>query len=341
MKFLPLFEMNITHDYYASGACPDFSIEPTPATVAGLKNYRCVFKQSASGVSVFVSVDDQSNPFIPIPPGTTFIFQMRLTNSRFAMFTDLSDRPSPPPAHELWAYTNTTFNGKESLRFESVMKLEPQPEYLKKLLRFKDLLKPVQVRQIGDSLDNTDENSLKPSGFELLAAGLNPAPKGGAFAHIVIKLNGALPQPNDQTPVFEIPFTAKQARWEYFVVTDRNGQDLEVLDIQGANGLKPLAFDKSIEIPDPPTGVWEKLARQYPEATKIRFQSRAPIPAREVGRKNLQLREREQFVIDNLPNPSPVNYAATTVEINGQTRQEDSWFEIIPYFKQPFSVTAS
>ena len=40
MKFRPLFELSLTHNYYQDGRCPDFTIEPTPATEKRLRDHR-------------------------------------------------------------------------------------------------------------------------------------------------------------------------------------------------------------------------------------------------------------------------------------------------------------
>ena len=91
MKFLPLFDLHLTHPYYTQGRCPDFQIEPTLDTHRLLNNYRCVLKPRPNGVRVFTAVTDQGAPFISMVEGAIFAFHLRLQNPDFALFTDLTE----------------------------------------------------------------------------------------------------------------------------------------------------------------------------------------------------------------------------------------------------------
>lgn len=93
MKFLPLLDLSIKHSYYADGCCPDFLLTADPETCRLLRNLRGVLKSRADGVSVVVPVDNDSIPFIPLPEGATFTFQLTLRNPDFPLFTDPSTHP--------------------------------------------------------------------------------------------------------------------------------------------------------------------------------------------------------------------------------------------------------
>lgn len=88
MKYLPLFNLLLAHDYYASKNCNDFIIEPCLQTQALLVSHRCVVKFLPHGVKVWIQASDQRTPFIDLPIGTVFQFNLRLRNSVFFRFTD-------------------------------------------------------------------------------------------------------------------------------------------------------------------------------------------------------------------------------------------------------------
>ncbi len=91
MKYLPLFNLHLTHPYYTDDRCPDFQIEPTPDTHRRLNNYRCVLKPKPNGVQVLATVTDHGVPFIPMHKNALFAFHLRLQNPDFALFTDLAE----------------------------------------------------------------------------------------------------------------------------------------------------------------------------------------------------------------------------------------------------------
>lgn len=76
MKFLRLFKLRLTHDFYGTadvtpGLCPDFLVEPTPATERLLQDHRIVCKTQPAGVRLFVAVEkvypDEPDAFSPEP----------------------------------------------------------------------------------------------------------------------------------------------------------------------------------------------------------------------------------------------------------------------------------
>ena len=90
MKYVPLFVLELQHDYYFDLRCGDFQVVPTPATQQLLANFRCVLKPLPNGVRVLIQVTEQNIPFIAVPPDTVLCFQLRLQNAEFGLFTDLA-----------------------------------------------------------------------------------------------------------------------------------------------------------------------------------------------------------------------------------------------------------
>lgn len=90
MNYQPLFSLELRHDYYADGLCPDFDIVPTARTQQLLANYRCILRPYAYGVRVLTQVAGDGTAFITLPDSLRFDFELRLNNPDFVLFTDLS-----------------------------------------------------------------------------------------------------------------------------------------------------------------------------------------------------------------------------------------------------------
>lgn len=91
MKFITWIELRLKHSYYTDERCPDFEIEPTPETQKLLNNYRCVFKTLPDGMRILIATtDDGTSSLIPLQPGMKLSFYLRLQNSDFPLFTDMT-----------------------------------------------------------------------------------------------------------------------------------------------------------------------------------------------------------------------------------------------------------
>src|SRR5262245_10675987 len=90
MKFLPLIDLRLSHEYYADRQCSDFLIEPTSCTKQLLDNHRWILKTTIDGIRVIVAANDDNTPFISLRPGLTLTFHLQLRNPDFALFTDLT-----------------------------------------------------------------------------------------------------------------------------------------------------------------------------------------------------------------------------------------------------------
>ncbi|RLA26183.1 MAG: hypothetical protein DRQ62_00335 [Gammaproteobacteria bacterium] len=116
MNYLPLLKLTIKHNYYQDGYCSDFMIEADTTTHRILKNHRCILKQTHIGFVIYQAVDNNSTPFISISPLTVFRFHLKLVNSQFALFTDLSsysEKKSP-------TLTNKNINNDQLILFDSI-----------------------------------------------------------------------------------------------------------------------------------------------------------------------------------------------------------------------------
>ncbi|HZF48949.1 MAG TPA: hypothetical protein VE093_09885 [Polyangiaceae bacterium] len=89
MKRAAILELRLKHTFYLDGRCPDFTIEPSAETTRLLQRHRCLLRSTPDGVRVITPLDG-SQPALPLPDGAALHFYLRLENSDFALFTDLT-----------------------------------------------------------------------------------------------------------------------------------------------------------------------------------------------------------------------------------------------------------
>jgi len=91
VKHVAIAELHIRHAYYADGTCSDFAIEPSDETDRLLRNHRCQIGPLADGFRILTQLGEDGQPFLPMPADTVLVFHLRLRNSEFSLFTDLSE----------------------------------------------------------------------------------------------------------------------------------------------------------------------------------------------------------------------------------------------------------
>jgi hypothetical protein len=87
MNYSPLVMIALKHSFYDRGDCSDFTVAPSPATAALLKNHRCIVKFNAYGLSVYAPFEDQQ-PVIPFAEDSPLVFGFTLKNDGFSLYTD-------------------------------------------------------------------------------------------------------------------------------------------------------------------------------------------------------------------------------------------------------------
>jgi hypothetical protein len=119
MKYERLLSISLKHSYYKDGLCPDFTVSPQKYSELMLKkdlenrhynkntekwlaekdtdtllrNHRCLLKPKVNGIDIFVPVNDNKTPVIEFVKNTRLSFDLRLKNSEFPLFTDLTSIP--------------------------------------------------------------------------------------------------------------------------------------------------------------------------------------------------------------------------------------------------------
>ncbi|MFC1603763.1 hypothetical protein ACFL5F_01930 [Planctomycetota bacterium] len=357
MKFLPVFTLRVTHPYYADGRCPDFSMEPNPATEKLLKNHRCVLKSFPDGVRVFMQVDDEGKPFIAYPEEIAFNFHLRLHNPDFALFTDLSDianRPAP-------LYTNAGLNteGDKILLLDSRKAwftesfiIEHPAQENRFILSGRPLAglaaNKLDIMDSGSvelkKYDETNKvisvdthNALKDETFAIKYP-IAPRLERGVFADVEIHNNSTL-QPAEEGPAeFQIAFTARKARWKYYLVTDLIDTD-EKFKIVDTDKLDKLVFSNEhrtnlVTNPDSSDDMAKELTQKYPGLQILRFVSDDLIFCRQTARKHVELHFDGNRLFEALPNPSLRNYSKIMFEIGTNLHEQDAFFKIVKYLTQ-------
>lgn len=352
MEFLPIFTLRATHSYYTDGRCPDFLMEANLATEKLLRNHHCVLKSLPDGVRVFMPVDDGGKPFIAYPEETTFTFHLQLKNPDFALFTDLSDITNQPAS----LYTNAGLNAeggkillldsRKAWFTESFIVEHPAQEN-RFILSGRPLMglavNQFEVTNSGNvTLKKYDETSktitvkaqsaLKDETFTVKYP-VRPRLKKGIFADVEIHNNGTL-QPAEEGPAeFQIAFTARRARWKYYLVTDLKGTEekFQLLDKDDELEFSDENRTNLTTNLDSSDDLAKELVQKYPDLQILRFVSDNLIFCRQTARKHLELRFDDNRLFEALPNPSLRNYSKI---IDTNLQEQDAFFQIVKYLTQ-------
>lgn len=331
MKYLPLFTLELRHDYYADQRCGDFQIEPTVETQKLLGNCRCVLKSLPNGIRVWMMATDQDNPFIPLPSDATFGFHLRLQNSDFILFTDFSE--ITPVAAPLYCSDGSNpalkLASREMTLTEhfTVRKPAKTDAFTLSGRPLKGIpLTAFQINGLGAakqpvSFDETakvlrvNSASAKAGDPFTVTYPTTPQLPQGVFADVEIKAASLVA---GGINAFQVAFKAKKARWKYYVVT--NQSNLPAIEDKD----KAIAFDQPAQSADQ---IASELAVQYPTMQTFLLASTDLIPCQQAARKSIQLQMNGEKVLDALPNPAMQNFGV-------DAKKEDSLYQIVKYFTQ-------
>jgi hypothetical protein len=353
MKFQPLMALSLTHPYYRDGLCRDFWIEPTIATQSLLKNYRCVLKPLPHGLRILAPVTDDNTPFIPLPKGLTFVFQLRLQNPDFALFTDFTEISQVAAP----LYTNADLGPGQEVQLvlvsrrawatESFTVRQPATEdrytlggrplaglqltdftveslgKIGKVMRYEAATKTITI----NSAD------ARPGNVFRVTYATTPQQARDVLAEVEIHSNDSLPEITAGPGEFTIAFKAKKARWKYYIIADSSATQFYIED----KGTSPVIFSAENwtdlnQQPDPADDIAQTLAAQYPQLQRLRFVSDDLVPCQQAARESIQLRLNGNQVVGALPNPSLRNLSTFQGTKNGKPHQEEALFQMIKCF---------
>jgi hypothetical protein len=358
MKFVSLFNLRLKHSFYTDQRCRDFRIEPSAETSRLLRNHRLLFRELPDGFRVAVASDDGRAPLIPLPTNEIFVFYLRVQNPDFILYTDLSDiagKAAPvftniglKPSNvrtlksadrtasntETWvvreriAQAQFTLAGQplEGLNATGFDIVQPAGSAKVKITGYNSARKTITVdtRTVPESQDLSVRYSVKPRLSR------------GVFAEVELQYNSSMPALDHDDDPFQIQFTAKAARWKYYLLTDQKGSNGRfTIEDKVATG-SPIGFSVQNrtflnEAPDELDELATALARQYPELQRFRFVSNEPVRCSDAPRQNLELRSGSNTIFGVMPNPSIGNYSKIKQMIDGKPQEQDSLHHVIKY----------
>ena len=111
-KYMIYFQVDLLHDYYRDGTCRDFSILPSPETIAFLRNNRMLCKVVSNKLIVLVKVDDSGKPVVDIDRSCLLRFYLDLATPEFMTVTNLDDASL---REKRFLFSNITGNGSGSV----------------------------------------------------------------------------------------------------------------------------------------------------------------------------------------------------------------------------------
>jgi hypothetical protein len=353
MKYMPLLNIDIRHTYYADGRCRDFRIEATPATQRLLDRYRCILKTRPDGLRVFVAATADGVPFIALPEGMTFAFQLWMQNAEFALFTDMT--PLNGVLDPL--YTNTQAITPDPLSLDLVSRqtwsteqcIVRQPSEKESFILGGRPLADVSTTDfqlIWPGASQTDHPASYDATSKVVTVDSSAAQAGdsftlryptvpprtnGVFADVEIDYGDAAPAATSGPDLFTIDFKARQARWKYYLVTNRTSATFEVAD---TDRQAPLVFNAGTELqePDPSDAVAVTLAEQYPDMQKFLFVSQDTVACQQTARKAIHLLVDGNHLGNPLPSPALRNY--TMEDSPDKSSAETALFHVIKFFTQ-------
>jgi hypothetical protein len=346
MKFLELIRLDIVHDYYSDGLCPDFQLEPTPETGKLLRDCRGVIRSIPGGIRILVPTD-QGVLFIPLPPKPVFAFQLRLENPNFVLFTDLAEiNKTVAPL-----YTNSGQSKELSLVSREARSTEnfvvqqpskkeafvlsghPLPDLKTAAFVIKGLgqKSPHEHYDKGARAVVVDTSPAKPGTPFTITYPIAAKLKQGVFADVEIRYEGNPAKLAEAASQFRIVFKTKEARWKYYIVTDKTNNKADALALEDKDKVIVFKAEDRTDLtktPDPADNIAAELARQYPNMHYFRFVSDSLVPCQKAARKTIQFQLNGEKVIDALPNPALENYS---IDARNAT-QEYTLYQIVKYF---------
>jgi hypothetical protein len=138
-KYTLLFDVEVLHDFYASGRSADFLFQPTESCKAVLKRHNLVFRSKDTGFDIFSQVDLHKEGLkmkTPLKDNEKFTFLMKLKNPFFVNFSELSLEPGSGSIYFFNNRTNNIKNGQPLLVSDKTSKSVTDADILKMTGRY-------------------------------------------------------------------------------------------------------------------------------------------------------------------------------------------------------------
>ena len=356
MKSFPLMRLQLNHTYYENGLCLDFEVKPTPKTLGILQNHRCTLKVLPSGIQVFITVNKQNIPLIPLTNDTKFEFYLYIQNQDFPLFTDLT---------QIWQQASPLFvNSEMGNNGINQLSLTSHHELMRESF---EVQKPSAEERFvlgGKPLNGIEPHDLRVEHLEHISTvkAYNPMTKimtvdttlasqgtvfsvaypvwpnkpNNVFAFVEIKYDQRWGDVSIHPKEFQIDFSAKEAKWQYYLLTDKQDAQFEIED-KGDGQIQfdgiQLSDNSDTKTTDP---FAQALADKHPHLTQWVFRSKKFIPCQQQPRKSLRLNLEGETVLSPLPNPPVENFSRLE---NDTTQKEEILFQTIRYLSYSDQLT--
>ncbi len=329
MPSAPLFDVRVTHNYYADLRCGDFAIVPAATTEAAMAGLRLAYKSFADHIRIYGELNSNGDVIAAAAAPVSLDFTLRPRGDGFASITKLSDlaqQPAPlftndgvaPADPQPLRLTTRRARTSESLTVSAPASTEPfvlagTPLDGAAAADFvvvgAGAVKSVAIKSKRITVDTSAMT--RGASFEI-SYPVRASTSRGALADISLTLDAPLLKPMPTPRAFVVPLTSADTRWAYYVVTDFSG-DLSTLTVVDATlGNDPRALTMSdagrVELTATTAAtdsVGADLVGRYSGRRVIRLLSDAPVATRDTPLGSLELRVTNTALITRLPNPPP------------------------------------
>src|SRR5262245_30532018 len=329
MRAAPLFELRITHPFYADLRCGDLAIVPKVATEALMRRLHLTLKTYRDHLSVYAGLASDGTAEAAAAAPVALDFVLSANRGDFALITDLTAmaRQLAP------VFTNEGVAAADPMTLRLTTRTARASETLTSVApsaaeRFTLAGTPLAGSAAADFAVSgagavmiaspdlrrvTVNTSALSAGaqFQLTYPG-RPPRLPGALAEVALTLDAGLLTPGTGPRSFVVPFAAAAPYWAFYVLTDFAGDiaTLRIIDATPGVGPRAVTFADSRRVelslaPDAADAIGLDLVRSNPGRRVIRFLSDAPVPLREAPLRYLELHLADTRLVAGLPNPRP------------------------------------
>lgn len=299
MKYDALVDVRLAHPFHTDGGCPDVSIVPAGGTIRLLDRHGCLVWQSAGRLAVITPLDAAGLPLRPLEAGTSLLFELRLANDDFSLFTDLDAlRETPSPL-----FTNAHMAPGAAGELSLTSRTTPAP----------DGGSPLPARQ-------------SPGVLAEIEIVLHPGGAGSALPAPVFQVTF---RPRQWRWAYYCVTDLAAGGGDLTIV------DTSSPGTPGALLFSDESRTSLDEHPDPSDPIAVQLTARHPGMRVVRFLSDEAVPCREQPRERLELRLDGERVASPLPNPSVRSFSRRRLP-PPDARTQDQLYQIIEYRAQPF-----
>ncbi|UFZ05173.1 hypothetical protein LQG66_02280 [Bradyrhizobium ontarionense] len=329
MRSAPLFDISVTHDYYADLRCGDFDIVPAAVTASAMARLRLTHKSFADRIRIYAELDASGAVIASGAAPLSLDFALQPRGSSYAAITKLSDlaqQPAPLFTNDGVAaadplplrLTTRRARTNESLVVSTPASTEPF------VLAGTPLdgttavdvtvtgAGPVKSLATGPKRITVDTSAMTRGTVFQVSYPVRATTSRGALADIALTLDAPLLKPTPAPRAFVVPLTSANSRWAYYVVTDFSGDlsTLTVVDATPGNGPRAITVADAgrVELTAATAStdaVGADLIGRYPGRRVVRLLSDASVATRDTPFGALELRLTNTALIARLPNPPP------------------------------------